>query len=269
MQRAFDATAEHGIFAFLNARDLCVVVHQVQRTWARNTSWNRYYWKRRPDTACSHGVQFNRWFGGHTGMCCCSSSGGGEWCRHWLWSVKHDSLWQLPYHGLGPVVWAQAYPHGPGGTVVVYKKGYLGVLGTGGKWWYNPVQTHNINRACGGIVKQCASFGNNFLALLGNNGVVVVTLRRGAWPPYFCGMLTFPSAISSFVALKTHFVFRLACGALRINKFCETDVVTLDASSGCTVFLGRQKLVVRLAALFPQAVYHHVLSKERQRARCN
>ena len=196
------------VLSCLGPRDLCVFVHMVMHdnlSPCDLVALQDYYWVTRRDTACHHGVCFDRWFGGCTRLCLCNRPDNPYTrfaCRERLLGLRTDSAWhqEMCYHDIGPVVWAGP-THVTAGvrhTVVVYRSGMVGVLGSAvhNGWLVHPVQmplTRLLHppAAGGGTqlgrgVTQCVPFvgdGQYIGILCGRNMVVV----RRSLAPQVCG----------------------------------------------------------------------------------
>ena len=192
------------VLSCLRPRDLCVFVHMVlnaNKCGCDVVAWQNYYWVTRKDTACHHGVCFDRWFGGHTRLCLCNGSDTPYTqlaCRERLLGLKTDNSWhqEMTYRDIGPVMWAGP-THVTAGvrhTVVVYRYGMVGVLSSAVHhgWLMRPVQmpltrllhptsTGSLTAARRGVT-QCVSFvgDNQYIGILCGRNMVVV--RRTLTP---------------------------------------------------------------------------------------
>ena len=103
-----DLVVEH-VLCHLEARDLCVFVHMVMPASNRcaMSKRGRILLVETQNTACNDGVCFDRWFGGHTGLCQCrgpkdawsvcvrAQTDGTQGRRFWHEHMAYNSLGQL------------------------------------------------------------------------------------------------------------------------------------------------------------------------------
>ena len=211
-----DLVVEH-VLCHLEARDLCVFVHMVMpasNKMCNVKTWQDFYWLKRKDTACNDGVCFDRWFGGHTGLCQCRGPKDAcalFACERRLMGLKADVSWHehMAYNSLGPVEWAGP-THGTVGThhtIVIYRQGMVGVLGGTVRhgWLMHPVhmpltRVQHPGSVLGGLtgsrqmVTQCVPFigDTQYVGVLCGRHMVV--LRRSV-SPQVCGTWYIASAL--------------------------------------------------------------------------
>lgn len=266
---------EH-VLACLGPRDLCVFAHMVTRraAWCNTKAWQDFYWVTRRDTACRHGVCFDRWFGGHTGLCLCrrpDDACARFACHERLRGLKADISWHehMAYNNLGPVEWAGP-THGTVGThhtIVIYRQGMVGVLGgtVHHGWLMHPVhmplfRALHLGTGHGTIpwqrVTQCVPFigDTQYIGVLCGRHMVV--LRRSV-APQVCGTWYIGSSLMLARRVAVCSVTRLvfaACstGVLFVQRYDDRVNWSVSVDRGHEVLGNRS--VALVAVLRPGVV---------------